>query len=488
MPLSCAALSRIPIFTCVAFAAVLASGCAREVYRAKPLDPAVTAAQLESRSLSADGLREYLRAQGQPADAWPRSVWDLSQLTLAAVYRHPEIELARARAEVAGAERQTSTTRMPISLTPRPEFNSKETDGDTPWGIGLLVGLPIDLGNKREARTAQLARAEDAARLEIAVASWRVRSRLRRHFVELHVAGRTQDALEAEQAARRQLLELMQQREKHGFASASETGALRVKVAEGELAVRRAAVRRDQALAGVAEAVGVPLAELRGVRFDFAAVATPAPPPADADIRRSALLNRIDLRRKLADYAAAEAAVKLEVARQYPDLTILPGYFWDADESIWSVAFSAIVPPQARTRALIREAELRREVEAKAFLAVQASVIAEAQAAASRYEHAFAAHQAAERQIAEASAHRARIRRQFERGQADRVELTQAQLDAAVSERAAIVAMLELQQGLSALEDAVQRPMDNPDLMNTATAAASAPADASLNPALIDND
>jgi hypothetical protein len=63
----------------------------------------------------------------------------------------------------------------------------------------------------------------------------------------------------------------------------------------------------------------------------------------------------------------------------------------------------------------------------------------------------------------------------------------QAQLDAAASERAAIVAMLELQQGLSALEDAVQRPIDNPDLMSTASAA-TAPVDASLNPALVDND
>jgi hypothetical protein len=47
--------------------------------------------------------------------------------------------------------------------------------------------------------------------------------------------------------------------------------------------------------------------------------------------------------------------------------------------------------------------------------------------------------------------------------------------------------MLELQQGLSALEDAVQRPLDNPDLFAGVQPAA-APADATLNPALIDND
>lgn len=473
--------------SCVVLVVALAGGCAREAYRPAPLDPDASAAQLDARSLTAEGFRRYLQAQGQSVDPWPPVRWDLAQLTLAAVYHHPEVALARARADLAAAERHTSTTGQPISLTPRPELNTAETGSESPWGFGVLVGLPLDFGNKRAARTEQLARLEEAARVEIAVASWRVRSRLRRHFVDLYIAGRTLEAVEAEQAARRQLLELMTKREAAGFASAFETGALRVKVSEGEVAVRRAAIRRDQALAGVAEAVGVPLESLQGAQFDFSPVAAPASVPSPTELRRAALLNRIDLRRKLADYTAAEAAVKLEVARQYPDVTILPGYFWDADETIWSVALSAIVPPRARTRALIREAELRREVEARAFVAVQASVIAEAEAAASRYELALAAHRAAEEQIVHAARHRAQITRQFERGQADRVALTQARLDAAITERLAITAMLELQQGLTALEDALQRPIDNPDLMSTAQAVA-VPADTGLNPALIDND
>jgi hypothetical protein len=56
-----------------------------------------------------------------------------------------------------------------------------------------------------------------------------------------------------------------------------------------------------------------------------------------------------------------------------------------------------------------------------------------------------------------------------------------------VVERAAVVAMLEAQQGLSALEDAVQRPLDNPDL-DTAPKGAVTPQEATPNHALIDND
>lgn len=464
-----------------------AAGCARQTYREKPLDADAGERAYRSRSLGATALHDYFIAQGHGVAPWPPASWDLQSLTLAAVLYHPEIELARAKARVTAAETRTSRTRQPITVTARPEYNTKTGGDDTPWGLGVLVGLPIDLGDKRGKRTEQLTRLEEAANLEVAVATWRVRSRLRRHFVELYVADRTYTALEHEQQERRQLVTLMEKREARGYASATEVSTLRLRVAETEVSLRRAAVRRDQALAGVAEAVSVPLEEMMHVRLDFTALDKPMAPPSGADATRAALLNRIDLRRKLADYAAAEAAVKLEVARQYPDLTLYPGYFWDADESIWSIAFIGLLPPGARTKALIRESEARREVEEKAFLALQTAVMAEADAAASRYRLAWQAENAAREQIDEAVARRGRTERQFEKGYADRVELVQARLEAVASERAAVIAMLEAQQGLSALEDALQRPLDNPDLATTPQAAP-APVENAPNPAVIDGD
>lgn len=467
-------------------ALAVTAGCARETYRPKPLDPAGSAATLSARTLDAQPLRAYLQAQGEAVDPWPRHTWDLAGLARAAVFHHPDVAVARARASVAQAERETSATRLPISVTARPEFDSRG-DGGTPWGLGLLVGLPIDLGGKREATTEQLRRVEESAALDVSVEAWRVRSRVRRHFVDVYVADRTLEALRREQAVRTALLSLLVRREAAGYASAATVSEQRLRVSEGELAIARAALRREQALGALAQAVAVPLEALRAVSLDFSAVADAAPPPAAGDVQRAALQNRIDLRRKLADYAAAEAAVRLEVARQYPDITLVPGYFWDADRSLWSIAFLGLVPPTARTRALIREAEARREVEARAFVAVQAAVIAEAQAASSRYAAAFEVYRAATRQIDAANAHRGQIDAQFARGLADRLALTEAALQAALAERGAVVAMLELQQSQAAIEDALQRPIDNLDGLAPARAAATS-ADTAVNPALIDND
>lgn len=483
-------LEPVTLPVAAGFAAVLlvaVAGCGSQPYRARPLQPDAAAQAYADRTLADDGLRAYANAQGVAAGTWPPDRWTLPQLTIAALYFHPDIEVARARARVSVAETRTSRTRPPITVTARPEYNSKAGDGETPWGMGVVLGIPIDIGGKRAARTEQLERLEAAAAADVGVAAWRVRSRLRRHFVDLHAARQMVRALEAEQEQRRVLLALLERREQAGYAAAADATAQRFRLAETEVAIRRAVIRREQSLAGVAEAVGVPLAVLAGVEFDFGSLATVEAPPAPDSIRRAALRNRIDLRRKLDEYAAAEAAVRLEVARRYPDLMLAPGYFWDADESIWSIAALALGAGAARTDALVREAEARREVEEKAFLALQASVIAESAGAAARYQRAHEAWVAASAQTGLARARREQVERQFERGNADRVERVQAHIDSLVLDRIALAVMVEAQQALSGLEDAVQRPLDDPEFAAAAPSMA-VPADRSINPALIDND
>ena len=98
----------------------LCAGCARETYRPKPLEPEATQRAYESRTLSAPEVRDYFAAQGQDTAAWPPAQWTLPMLTLAAVRLHPEIELARARAQVTSKEKHTSTTPVPYTVTARP--------------------------------------------------------------------------------------------------------------------------------------------------------------------------------------------------------------------------------------------------------------------------------------------------------------------------------------------------------------------------------
>jgi hypothetical protein len=68
----------------------LLSGCAFQKYRPAPLSPRQTAAALQSRTLTAPGLREFMQeTAGKGATAWPIEQWDLADLTLAAFYYNP---------------------------------------------------------------------------------------------------------------------------------------------------------------------------------------------------------------------------------------------------------------------------------------------------------------------------------------------------------------------------------------------------------------
>jgi outer membrane protein, heavy metal efflux system len=77
-------------------------------------------------------------------------------------------------------------------------------------------------------------------------------------------------------------------------------------------------------------------------------------------IQRDAVLNRLDVRRALAQYAAAEADLQLEIAKQYPDIQIGPGYTYEEGHSYFTLGLSATLPVFNRNQGPIAEAEARR--------------------------------------------------------------------------------------------------------------------------------
>ena len=78
----------------------------------------------------------------------------------------------------------------------------------------------------------------------------------------------------------------------------------------------------------------------------------------------TAMLNRIDLRQKLAHYAISEANLKLEIAKQYPDMTFTPAYIYDFGYNVWGLGIQTLLKTPERNKAYIDRALLFRELEA----------------------------------------------------------------------------------------------------------------------------
>ena len=178
-----------------------------------------------------------------------------------------------------------------------------------------------------------------------------------------------------------------------------------------------------------------------------------------AEIRQQALLGRADILGALADYAAAEAALQLEIAKQYPDVHFSPGYEFDQGDNKWSLGLTVELPVLNHNQGPVAEAIAKRAEAAAQFNALQAKVLAEVDSAVESFhatENSLTGLQALADEQAKS---RDAIDAQLKAGAAAPLDLLNAQLVFATAEAVLLDALIKLQQSLAALEDAVQRPV-----------------------------
>ena len=439
---------------------VTIAACSSIPYSPRPLDTDATAAEFLGRSPQLDGLKQFAQANGYKADDWPPEQWDLPELTLVALYFNPDVRIARARARVAHAELRTVSQPHAWSGRVKPEYHSRRfPDTDGPWTLGLELEIPLVAQGKRAAQAERNAFLADAADLDIANAAWAARARVRDHYLELRASRDALDALDAQLAARQEMIGLVSRRVDAGMLSARELMAERGALAQLDQSRHVELARQQRAGARLASALGLPLEVLERMSLRFA-VQAPAPPELDARaLRRMALRNRLDVHRKLLEFGAADAEVKAAVAAQNPEITLGPGYTWDQGDNLWSLAVGLSLPSAERSRASILEAQARRELAVEQFAAAQSDAIGLAASAGAQYRLAAERKALADRQLQAQQEHESRTNRQFDTGAADRMQRLAAHIETLSAQSAQLAALVAQHQALAQLEDAVQRPL-----------------------------
>jgi outer membrane protein TolC len=438
----------------------LLAGCVR--FEHQPLSPAETGARLESRSLDSPVLKAFLEKNlHRELTAWPAPAWDFESLTLAALFYHPSLDLARAQWAVAQAGKVTAGERPNPTVTVAPGYDFT-TLARSPWMPLGTLDVPIETAGKRGYRIAQAVRLSEAARLNLAAAAWQVRSGVRRSLVELNAARQTEVILREQQALQDENLRLLEGQHAAGAVSAFEVAQAGIAADATRLTLRDA--ERQSAEAGVqlAEAVGVPASALAGVKFSFEGLGRLPDEAAVADARRQALLNRSDILSALANYAASQSALQLEIARQYPDLHLGPGYQYDQGDSKWSLGLTVTLPVLNQNKGPIAEAKAKRAESAAQFNALQARVLAEIDQAMAGYRAALQKRVAAEELLARLQQQEQRSRAMFDAGELSKGELAALRLQLSASALARLEALVKSQQALVRLEDALQGPLGLP--------------------------
>ncbi|MCX7006641.1 MAG: TolC family protein [Kiritimatiellaeota bacterium] len=438
----------------IACAVLLACSCGCTHFQPKPINPIKTAAAFDARTLNDAGLRQFI-ATNLHHDV---TVWDIPALTLVAFYFHPDLDVARAQWAVALAGIRTAGERPNPSMTLAPGYDTTQSEL-SPWFPLVAFDIPIETAGKRDYRLAQANYTAEAARLRLAATAWQVRSRVRSSFVTLLAAHESEALLLQLQKLQDENLRLLEKQLAAGGASAFDLTQSRIAAQGAQLAWRDAQRKSIEALGQLAEALGVSVATLRDVNFssEFHDKLPEAMPAADA--RRQALLRRADLLAALADYAAAQSALQLEIAKQYPDLHLGPGYQYDQGDNKWTLGLTLTLPLLNRNQGAIGEAEARRTEAAAKFGALQAGVLAE-------LDRALVGITAAREKLADIEKMMKQLQKQERAAQAmqaageiSQVELLALRLPLAAAALARLDAETQAQQALGAFEDAVQMPL-----------------------------
>jgi len=434
------------------------SGCVH--YQPRPLAPASSLDTIERRTLDSPDLAAFLRAN-QQVSAWPPQRWDLKALTLAGFYYNPELDVARADWAVARAGLVTAGERPNPNAGLAPGYNSTTpTSVITPWILTLDLDFTIETGGKRGHRLAQARQLSEASRLAIATAAWRVRSRVRGSLLALYSAAEALALAGRQQGLQAETVALLERQLDAGAISPFELAQARVGLDTIRLSLHDASRRQAEARVQLADALGITVQALDGVAFDldqFSRIPAAMPAP---EARRQALQNRPDILGLLAEYAASQAALQMEIARQYPDIHLGPGYEMDQSDNKWTLGLSAALPLFSRNRGPIGEADARRTQAAARFTALQARAITEIDRALAGYRAALDKAATAERLLGELRRQEQLARASFDAGEISKLDLRAIQLQLAAGDLARLEALVGAHDALGMLEDAIQTPAD----------------------------
>ena len=437
----------------VIFGAMLLAGCA--MFHSQPVSPEKTAATFDARSLADENLRAFLETNHVTGN-WPRDSWDLNALTLAAFYYQPA--LAEARAQWAAVE----ATKITAGERPNPTVGFTPTYDTTtppPWIYGVTWDIPIETAGKRSKRIEQANHLSEAARWDFVGAAWKTRSNVRAALLALYAARETESLLARQEAAQSNVLRLLEGQLAAGAVSSYEVTQARVTLTTTRLARQDATGQSAQARVQLTSALGLPLRALDGVKFSFDGLDQFPQNLTVPEVRRDAILNRADVRGALADYAASQSALQLEIAKQYPDLHLGPGYELDQTDNKWSLGVSLDLPVLNHNQGPVAEALANRAAAAAHFLTVQTTAISEIDSALAGYDAALQKSATAKMLLEDLQKQLDSVHAQAQAGEAEPLTLANAEAGFATGAQNRLDALVKAQEALGQLEDAVQSPL-----------------------------
>jgi outer membrane protein TolC len=438
-----------------------AMGCVH--YQAVPIEPKAGSDTFAARKITDVTLPDDLaNVMAEASGTWPPQQWNRAQLLAVALSRNPQLAVARAEVGAAAAHEISAAEWPNPDLTLQSEYARHDPH---PWLYGISLNWLLRSPERRRLDRQIAALGTADKRLDLMDQAWSVRSSLASALSDWEGARRRLDVLKRLADVQDRLTGLEKRRVEAGEDAPIElltSQQARIQI-ERQQALLRETVETAQAAA--AKALGLPPESLDGVAFTWPEWG--APPPVEEGLRREAreqaLLSRSDLGIAIDAYATAEAKLKLAVARQYPELELSPGYYWDHGIAKFPFDVGLSLPLNGN-RGEIAEARAARELAARRMLALQANIYGDIAAAERAEGVARAGTEAAVRQVEAAEQQRQRAALGLKLGATGTEGTVAADIVALQAELELIESRARLQSSRDTLEDVLHAPLSGPEL------------------------
>jgi len=416
---------------------LLLTGCAH--YQAQPIALAALASAHNGHSLDAPCRK---------ASTVNASEFSEIALIAAAQCFNPELARAKAAIQLALANGELARQYPGLALVLNAEYARKAPESSK-WLAGFSLDLPLDVGTRKAVRIEAAEQAQVLATLENALAQRAVAGKIGASVDTIRASLGEQELLHTRAQQSQRWLKFVDQQILEGQAVRSERLKPQQELLATQAALLSASAAERAARSELAQALGVPLAQVlnRQLALNIAPKRAASGVGVDSAKRQAALLARPELLRALGQYQLAELALRLEYAKQYPELRLSPGYIWERGLVKLPLALGALLPPLDGNRSAIAVALAARSLAARELELTQANISAEIDLAFANRDAARSALRLGIQQMELANTELSAAKAAFDAGELDQLGRLSAELH--VNDLLLAVHALEVQLQLS---------------------------------------
>ncbi len=451
----------VPVLLCL-----ISMGCASG-HVMKPLDEKASVAKILAKDPASTAFNAYLVEVGYPAESLPLTSWGIDELTLCALFYHTKLDVAKQQLALSALNIQAAGIRNAPSINGELGQSNQKNGDLSPWLYGLSLNIPIETTNKRSIRIEKAEQNVEVARMDLAEITWQLRNQIATDLIAYHQNLAETQLLQQEVTTQESIVRMLEKRVNAGLASSTELSNISLLTLKAKHQLNNKQTESQLLKAKLAADVGLNPENFTAIQIKPLAIentlmqqATVLEVPLESKVlQQEALLNRIDIRRSIAQYAAAETEIKLQVAQQTPDISLNPGVLFEFGDKIWSLGFSSLLKLFHKDSALVEQAKQLRAIQGAQFEDLQASIIAQVNQLHAHYQSAKQANQQAEKSMKAELAQKQKMKKQFESGLIGKLEFAQYSLNTLIAKQQLLTAQFNLLTIANQIENAMQKPI-----------------------------